>query len=137
MEKEFVPYEIALELKELGFDEECMGLYEEVDNNIKLLYTDPVVTLYLLNKAEHEGRTYHCKAPLWQQAFDWFRSKGLYSSLDKLGDGFCVYAYKDLDGRDETLFDLLDEEKRKLHVFNTYEKARIKCIENLIKLIKE
>ena len=28
MEKEFIPYEQALALKELGFDEHCFGLYE-------------------------------------------------------------------------------------------------------------
>jgi hypothetical protein len=28
MEKEFVPYELALKLKKLGFDEPCFGLYE-------------------------------------------------------------------------------------------------------------
>ena len=27
MEKEFVPYELALRMKELGFDEPCFGYY--------------------------------------------------------------------------------------------------------------
>ena len=29
MNKEFIPYEQALELKELGFDEECFGWYSK------------------------------------------------------------------------------------------------------------
>ncbi len=29
MNKEFIPYEQALELKELGFDEPCFGCYDE------------------------------------------------------------------------------------------------------------
>jgi hypothetical protein len=28
MEKEFIPYNLALELKDLGFDEPCFGYYE-------------------------------------------------------------------------------------------------------------
>ena len=32
MNKEFVPYEQALDLKELGFDEPCILLYRGLDN---------------------------------------------------------------------------------------------------------
>ena len=30
MEKEFVPYDLALELKELGFDETCFGSIDQI-----------------------------------------------------------------------------------------------------------
>jgi hypothetical protein len=56
MEKEFVPYQQALELKELGFDEPC------------LMYYDYLCTLV-------ESGVYECKAPLYQQVFRWFREK--------------------------------------------------------------
>lgn len=63
MIKEFVTYEIAKELKELGFNEECFGIYgrysEEfalVQNAILLCKADPEVIL----------------APLWQQVIEWF-----------------------------------------------------------------
>jgi hypothetical protein len=49
MEKEFVPYEQALALKELGFDEPCFAIY------------------YSKNK--------YFTAPLYQQTFRWFREK--------------------------------------------------------------
>ena len=35
MEKEFIPYEQALALKELGFEEECLDFY---DDNKELFY---------------------------------------------------------------------------------------------------
>ena len=38
MEKEFVPYKIALELKDLGFDESCFGFYSQ--NNSLIYYQD-------------------------------------------------------------------------------------------------
>jgi hypothetical protein len=61
MTKEFVPYEQALELRELGFDEPCFGLY----------HSDK--TFYPTQCKSHEQ--YHgqiCSAPLYQQAFRWF-----------------------------------------------------------------
>jgi hypothetical protein len=33
MNKEFIPYEQALALKELGFDEPCLGFYDEFSND--------------------------------------------------------------------------------------------------------
>ena len=66
MKEQFVTYEIALKLKELGFDEECLGAYIPDENN------------YL----EIGGIFKECKslikAPLWQQAIDWLNSKNLY-----------------------------------------------------------
>jgi hypothetical protein len=60
MEKEFVQYEQALALKELGFDEECFKYY--VDN--KLIQND----LGIKNK-DCEWVDNQCTAPLYQQAF--------------------------------------------------------------------
>ena len=31
MKKEFVPYELALELRELGFDEPCLLVYDRLN----------------------------------------------------------------------------------------------------------
>lgn len=60
MQKEFVPYELAVKLKELGFDEECLMYYEE--DSKRLVH---VV----------KGFHYDLLAPLWQQAFDWLWNK--------------------------------------------------------------
>ena len=51
MEKEFIPYEQALALKELGFDEPCMSS-RDMNNGKGLI-----------------------QIPLYQQAFRWFREK--------------------------------------------------------------
>lgn len=73
--KEFVTPEIALKLKELGFNEPCLGIY---DTDFKL-YTD--------SKSEHFESQEKVQyifgnikykiilAPLWQQVFDWFFDK--------------------------------------------------------------
>ena len=69
MNKEFIPYEQALELKELGFYEGCIAHYEKINGKIKL-----EVYSYDLDDAI-------CAAPLYQQAFRWFRDKYGYSGI--------------------------------------------------------
>jgi len=60
MNKEFVPYEQALALKELGFDEPCYGHYaNDVDHT---LFTNG-------------NRPPGISAPLYQQAFRAYRVK--------------------------------------------------------------
>jgi hypothetical protein len=60
MEKEFIPYEQALELKELGFDEECFKQhYHHVNELIQV----------------HLPHELDCPIPLYQQAFRFFREK--------------------------------------------------------------
>ncbi len=59
MEKEFVPYEQALALKELGFDEPCLSKYD----NEGMFYNN------ILNRSSITGQV---ASPLYQQAFRWF-----------------------------------------------------------------
>lgn len=67
MEKEFVSYEIALALKELKFDEECLAYYKGGLTN-ELIIEDTFGNI--------TGRyKYRVTAPLYQQAFKFFREK--------------------------------------------------------------
>lgn len=62
LEKDFVPYEEALALKELGFDERCFAVYF---NPTQQLYFDKNI-----NEFNKDVRTL---APTFSQAFRWFR----------------------------------------------------------------
>ena len=101
MEKQFVTYEIALDLKNLGFNEECFGYYEPMKSwmmaGTKLNpephfhgcnWPSPDNEMYFMYVANHFGdrtstvsNAYFTKAiknisaPLWQQVIDWFREK--------------------------------------------------------------
>lgn len=79
MEKEFVSYEIALELKQLGFDDPCFGrIY--ADGGIELLS-------YLYKNSDQIGEGTSCSAPLYQQVFRWFREKyGVHASPEKFDE---------------------------------------------------
>ena len=74
MEKEFVPYELALRMKQLGFDEPCFGYY---NSNGEFKTKQDEYELYLICNSKWISPS--CSAPTFSQAFRWFREK--YGSL--------------------------------------------------------
>lgn len=116
MEKEFIKYEEALALKELGFDEEVFGYYDEGGN----LYTEMVEVL---------------KAPLYQQAFRWFREKHDFYLVITLGDlGKYETGAPDFQC---AFYSKNPVNIRPLGKYDTYEEAELECLRKLIQLIKE
>jgi hypothetical protein len=114
MTKEFVSYEIAFELKELGFDEPCFGYYE-----------DDLLILCYDSKQEYE-LLLNCTAPLYQQAFRWFREKHRLASWI-YNSHLNVFFYTILkNGRF-----IKGHDK-----FDTYEEAELACIIKLIDIFK-
>jgi hypothetical protein len=66
MEKEFVPYDLSLRMKALGYDEPCFGFYCE--GRFHLLYPNSY-------KDIPEDFYREVDAPTFSQAFRWFREK--------------------------------------------------------------
>jgi hypothetical protein len=62
MKNEFIPYEQALALKGLGFNEPCLAAYLKAGRVLNI------------NEYVNHG-DYNILAPLYQQAFRWFREK--------------------------------------------------------------
>ena len=127
MEKQFVSYELAVKLKELGFDEQCSKAYRK--SHFTLITGEEDKKPYRLYDLKTKNTVYtrwrenECTAPLWQQAFDWFREKhGLYLWIHSWKGDF---GFGDGSG-----------EIHKCH-FKTYELARQACLEKLIELVKK
>ena len=116
MEKEFIPYEQALALKELGFDEECLRHYSLCGN-----YFDT------WNHFNQHGIKY-IGAPLYQQAFRWFREK--YS--------LCSWRYQ--SNSELYHYSILKDDRYLSSGYNnqvTYEEAELDCLKKLIELCKK
>jgi hypothetical protein len=117
MNKEFIPYEQALELKELGFDEPCVGYYE---NDVLILCYD--------SKQDYE-LLLNCATPLYQQAFRWFREKYNLKGY--------VEPVEYLDGTPDTyhwsIFNNCNSGDDQL----THEEAELACLVKLIEIIEE
>jgi hypothetical protein len=111
MNREFIPYEQALALKELGFDEPCFGWYASDKSLIK----DYVIKM-------------HLKAPTFSQAFRFFREKY----------GYYISVFRTHDGNWGTDLWLLGVHKPKATVFGeTYEEAELACLKKLIEIVKQ
>lgn len=128
MEKEFVPYELALELKELGFDKPCIkGFYEKQE-----LFT-VVSTPVDFNNKEQLGEL--VSAPLYQQAFRFFRVKyNILANVYSNASGF-LYEWHDTIGgthRGDSGYDGINESG----CWDSYEEAELACLRKLIEIVK-
>ena len=110
MEKEFVNYTEALALKELGFDEDCLGIYYiQTWNNNK-----PVLELDL--SIEYTCITIN--APLYQQAFSFLLNLLSNVSIHYFNDGsgnlkrIGEPAFFDFNNRKECLIELINQVKK-------------------------
>ena len=119
MEKEFIPYEQALALKELGFNEPCVFLYYNYGSNY-------VIGEPLIKNSDLSGNE-EITAPLFSQAFRWFREKyDIQLGICHIHGGFDCWT------NDGDLF-----ENGKYCNFKTYEEAEIECLKKLIEIVKE
>ena len=75
MEKQFVTYEIALKLKELGFDEKCFGFWYVSQINNSCIELRHGMCIFKSTSIELSKYPKNVLAPLWQQVIDWFREK--------------------------------------------------------------
>jgi hypothetical protein len=119
--KDFIPYELALELKQLGFDEPCFGCYDE-----KRVFGLTVMSIkqYYTNSKED---TWNCSAPTYSQAFRWVREKY----------GYYISVFRTHDSNWGTDLWLLGVHKPKATVFSeTYEEAELACLKKLIEIVK-
>jgi len=129
MEKEFIPYEQALALKELGFEEECFGEYFQIGHNFGQLVTSNEDIDIMLNII------YECNAPLYQQAFRWFREKyDFYSIVFYHTDDKVVFQNPHYFRIYEMKYK--GEQIEHSKEFKSYEEAELECLKKLIEIIK-
>lgn len=121
MKEQFVTYELALKLKNLGFNEDCFAVYYD-----GVLHEHGAMNEYLPDKT-------NCSAPLWQQAFDWFRKEHNilgFVSIDNsiIDDGVFGWRIEDKNGKSVEVG---------LGAKNsTYEETREVCLDGLIRIVK-
>lgn len=121
----FIDYTTAKELKELGFDEICLGYYYHENDytkcNPQIYFKDS----FTLNIDGYISPT-SCKAPLYQQVFQFFRERKINSTVQEYDINnycFCID-----DGINKDI-----ESKGYL----TYREAEDACIKQLILLAKQ
>ena len=132
LQKEFIPYDRALRMKALGFDEPCFGKYlsslqsdwKEFELILEMGMNEEFEdnrNIYLLEEA--------CSAPTFSQAFRWFREKyKLHSTITSISQESWQWH---ITKPGESLGKLYDED------FYTYEEAELACLKKLIEIVKK
>lgn len=135
---QFIPYELALKLKELGFDELCAYAWCQ---QTKGYPKEKLIEEYRLKTdgnpfgSFNEGKNWNksidgrnknnirCSAPLWQQAESFLRTKILFHTIFREDGWYWEVLHK--------------EHFSKNGNFKTYEEARQACLEKLIQILED
>ena len=124
MEKEFVSYEMALALKELGFDEPCFTYYLF---NTNILENELSIHLHYGWTCQETKKLKSTLAPTFHQAFRFFREKyRLEGAIYRLNFKWASQVFNI-----ETSTYCFKHE-----LFETYEEAEIHSLQKMIKAVK-
>jgi hypothetical protein len=144
LQKEFVPYELALRMKDLGFDEPCITFYpvnltqpligdyatlglNGKYSSIKDGYRNSVC-LNQLWKKRYKQDYANVAAPTYSQAFRFFREKYDLHHV--------IHHFTHKKGTDE---EYLAEVGKADDIFSecrTYEEAELACLQKLIEIVE-
>ncbi len=127
MEKEFIPFNLALKLKELGFDEPCLAYFKIEYDALNQKHFGCLSFPKDIKDLESQKKMTYCigqmtlLAPTWQSAFKFFRDKG----------GIHIFPSE------------YDEKKWWINwgswtseLFDTYEEAQEKCLLKMFDIVE-
>ncbi len=127
----FVPYDIALALKELNFNVSCFGYYLGDGNNHSNTVTR--APKFLENWNIYSTRV---SAPIYQQVFDWFKAEhGIQVFFDYTFYNGFYYGYKWCTSHGNYGSDWKEGDGEYPDGWDTIEEARLAAINALIKMI--
>ena len=129
LQKDFVPYDRALKLKQLGFDEPCIGFFFDGDDEnedappfhsgkIEFMYDKP--SKNCINSKYNE---YEVSSPTFSQAFRWFREK--YNLIAEFNWHFPSKCYATSIYPNDFYLQT-----------KSYEQAELACLDKLIEIIE-
>lgn len=148
LEKEFAPYQESLELKELGFDEECIAVRHR-DNTLFSIVTaftrdrqsegfGTITNSECLWEDDEESINgiQEVTSPTYSQAFRFFREKyGLHQYIQQYcGERFYFYIEDMIHPR--RYEEYLIENLRNFGEYTSHEEAELACLKKLIEIVK-
>jgi hypothetical protein len=125
MEKEFVPYELALKIKQIGYkkegvDEDCFAFYDEEEYLFTVREQDDINEEWLI-------------APTFSQAFRWFREEYDLRIWIESNHGVSKFEYVIAT----TNHNFIDKQFNDFSSYKTYEEAELECLEKLIEIVEQ
>ena len=143
MNKEFIPYTEALELKELGFDESCFAIWSGIDE-LNFSITDTIrlySSAFSINGTQsskfyiNDFNSLRVAAPTFSQAFRWFREKQeIEGFVHKSIEGNYYFVIKRTGNNESNMYEFT---KTSPKTFDTYEEAELECLKKLIEIVEQ
>ena len=137
MEKEFIPYEQALALKELGFNRRTLAQYNTHQGN------EWILTFDLSGNGQYPKGSSACIAPSFSQAFRFFREKhNLDVVIQKMWRWSLNYNPKETFYTYQLFNFTLDRESEEYILkdtalaYKTHEEAELESLKQLIEIVK-
>ena len=128
IEKEFVPYEEALALKELGFNKPCLASYYHAGKRLDICE--------YINHGE-----YTILAPTFSQAFRWLREKYWYTALILCDSFQIVMQLSTSRTRDSRTWEwkpiYVTQTYHEEEGLKSYDESELACLKQLIEIAKE
>jgi hypothetical protein len=128
MTKEFVPYELAVKLKQLGFNEPCFFAFDNCSHPMRC-------SDLRTNEQKFDGVNYNSSSytsqPTFSQAFRWFREKHqLDTSINTVYSKYNDALSKKYSGviDDKSVF-------TNIGFYDAYEEAELACLDKLIEIV--
>ncbi len=125
MEKDFISYQLALRMKALQFDYDCFAFYQiEYHEDRPIMVDDDAQYRVsgLRTCKNSEIPEHYVSAPLYQQAFRWFRDKyNVHIRIEKY---------------DETKW-WANWGSWTSEVYDSYEETELACLEKLIEIVEQ
>jgi hypothetical protein len=134
----FVPYAESMELKQLGFEEECLGAWGEwgfmTPNDVSSL-SDYIIQEDLDERWIEEDNV--CLAPTYSQAFRWFRENyNLFHEINVDKTMEPKFAYTIIEYESAQFVEGFKEDTLSEHLYYNHEEAELACVRKLIEIVK-
>ena len=128
LQKDFLPYELSLKMKSIGFDEPCLAIYDNItDENDK---DDSDRFFYIRTEGwPKELFDKVTPVPLFSQCFRWFREKYDLHHV--------IHNFTSLKGTDEEYLAEVGKADDTFSSCRTYEEAELECLKKLIEIVKQ
>ena len=140
MKDQFIPAEHALALEKLGFKEKCLTIFQEpichqTEWQIRSIIKTTYLVITSITKDSFLGyingnidsQIKSVAAPLYQQAFDWFRINHDMHSFLRWNEKYKPISW-------EWVIETRNSGETECRKGWTYEEARLSCLERLIDL---
>ena len=128
--KDFATHNQALALRELGFDEPCLGYWSDWGTQEPFLLTCELGTEK--QSCSIRRKNFLCSAPTYSQAFRFFREKYRLPSWIEEFNGARISYHFVINSENEYKYHTLDNNLE----YKSHEEAESACLDKLIEIVK-